>query len=512
MTTAHEPRTARTGRVPTWELRAAFARRLAAMYGREVPAYETLVEVTRAVNERVAARDGAAAERLGDLDRVTAERHGAIRVGTPRELARAGRVFAAFGMVPVGFYDLRDAGPATATGRVAGSPGGSGSVEGLRLTAASVPVVSTAFRPVERDELARNPFRVFTSMLVVDDPRYFDADTTARLRAFLGDRELFSPELLALADRAAAEGGLPGPDADALLERATAAFALSRTPVDRAWYRHLEAISAVAADIGGVSSTHLNHLTPRVLDIDALQAGMTARGIAMIDEIQGPPGWGGPDLLLRQTSFRALAEERVFREADGSVTTGALRVRFGEVEQRGIAPTPRGRALHDRLVAAVDERVAAGEDRTSAARDVWRAEVPRTERGLADAGLAFFTYRVRDRDVHAPIRADPRGAFAVAELVDAGVLVAEPVVYEDFLPRSAAGIFRSNLDADAVTDETRDVAREGPPYDLGRLSDVLGTPVHDPMDRYAAESAASLRAAGAALGITISAPTVEETR
>ena len=40
----------------------------------------------------------------------------------------------------------------------------------------------------------------------------------------------------------------------------------------------------------------------------------------------------------------------------------------------------------DRVLA--DERVAAGEDRASAARDVWRAEVPGTERGLADAGLA----------------------------------------------------------------------------------------------------------------------------
>jgi uncharacterized glyoxalase superfamily metalloenzyme YdcJ len=264
-----------------WELRAAFARRLAAMYGREVPAYETLVEVTREVNADVVARRGDAAQRLGDLHRVTAERHGAIRLGTPRELAQAGRIFAAFGMAPVGFYDLRDAGPG------------------------AVPVVSTAFRPVDRAELARNPFRVFTSMLVADDPRYFDADTTARLQAVLAGRVLFGPELLALADRATAEGGLPEREADELLTRATAAFALSRTPVDREWYARLERISSVAADIGGVDSTHLNHLTPRVLDIDALQARMTDRGIEMIDEIQGPPGWEGPDLLLRQTCARA---------------------------------------------------------------------------------------------------------------------------------------------------------------------------------------------------------------
>jgi uncharacterized glyoxalase superfamily metalloenzyme YdcJ len=457
--------------VTAWELRAAFARRLAAMYGREVPAYETLVEATREVNADVVARRGDAAQRLGDLHRVTAERHGAIRVGTPRELAQAGRIFAAFGMAPVGFYDLRDAGPG------------------------AVPVVSTAFRPVARDELARNPFRVFTSMLVVDDRRYFDADTQARLQAVLAGRVLFGPELLALADRAAAEGGLPEREADELLTRATAAFALSRTPVDREWYAHLERISSVAADIGGVDSTHLNHLTPRVLDIDALQARMTDRGIEMIDEIQGPPGWEGPDLLLRQTSFRALAEERTFREPDGTVRTGALRVRFGEVEQRGIAPTPRGRALYDRLVAAVDERVAAGEERGVAAPAVWRAGVPGTERELARQDLAFFTHRV------GPER--PVGSTAgVDALVDAGVLVPEPIVYEDFLPRSAAGIFRSNLAGTG----SRDALREGPPYDLGRLSDVLGAPVHDPMDLYAAEAAASLREAAATLGVSIRTP------
>ena len=40
--------------------------------------------------------------------------------------------------------------------------------------------------------------------------------------------------------------------------------------MDKAWYDHLETISSVAADIGGVASTHLNHLTPRVLDNDEL--------------------------------------------------------------------------------------------------------------------------------------------------------------------------------------------------------------------------------------------------
>src|SRR5690606_30572825 len=124
-------------------------------------------------NAEVLAELGSDAERYGSIDRVTAERHGAIRVGTPEELAQVARIFGACGMSPVGFYDLREANP-------------------------PIPVVSTAFRPIDRAELAANPFRVFTSMLVVDDRRFFDEDTEAKLREFLGSRELFGADLLAL--------------------------------------------------------------------------------------------------------------------------------------------------------------------------------------------------------------------------------------------------------------------------------------------------------------------------
>ena len=77
-------------------------------------------------------------------------------------------LFAAFGMYPVGFYDLREA-------------------------ASPVPVVSTAFRPVDAAELARNPFRVFTSMLASRDSRFFDTDLRARVDRFLQSRTLFDP-------------------------------------------------------------------------------------------------------------------------------------------------------------------------------------------------------------------------------------------------------------------------------------------------------------------------------
>ena len=455
--------------VEPWQLRARFARSLSEMYGREVPAYTTLVDVSREVNDAVVAARGADAERLGSLDRVTAERHGAIRLGTPRELAAVARIFGAMGMYPVGFYDLRDAAPTP------------------------VPVVSTAFRPVDAPQLARNPFRVFTSLLAVSDRRFFSAETARRLERFLDRRVLFSPELLALADRAEAADGLPAAEAERFVALATRSFELSREPIDEDWYRHLERISAVAADIGGVASTHVNHLTPRVLDIDELYARMQARGIAMIDAIQGPPRWDGPDVLLRQTSFRALAEPRAFRRADGSVHEAPVRVRFGEVEARGVALTAAGRALYDELSVEVAAAQAAqpAADRAAVAAGVWNERFPATERALAAADLAFFRYElVADR------RADGRRPPAdPAGLLDGGWVTAHPIVYEDFLPRSAAGIFQSNLGEGGA----HDAAAAGADLDAGWMAGVLGRDLADPISLYAAQRERSLQGVRRAL-------------
>jgi len=445
--------------VSTTALRASFAARLSSLYGQEVPAYTTLVEVSREVNERVLRRDGATAEQLGSIARVTSERHGAIRVGSARELSQVARIFGALGMHATGFYDLRDTSPTP------------------------LPVVSTAFRPLAREELAHNPFRVFTSMLVPEDRRFFDDDLGSRLQAFLAARQLFPDELLTLADRAQEHGELEPADADRFLDLATAAFALSTDPVDRAWYTELERVSGVAADIGGVRTTHINHLTPRVLDIDDLYAAMTDRGIDMIDAIQGPPRWDGPDVLLRQTSFRALSEARTFRGANGTLEQGSLRVRFGEVEARGVALSTHGSARYDQVVAAVDQAVAEDTDRSPAdvAAAVWSSSMPSTYRELERQGLAHFTYRLVDR---LPDGTPPRTR---EQLIDDGWVCIQPIVYEDFLPRSAAGIFSSNLSAETRVDDQQG----GAPYDADRMSAALERAVHEPQDAYTVEAAAS---------------------
>ncbi len=455
--------------VETSALRARFASALSAMYGREVPAYRTMLDVAGEVNEAVVAHR-ADAHRLGGIDRVTVERHGAIRVGTPTELCQVATIFAGFGMHPVGFYDLRDE------------------------SDSAVPVVSTAFRPVEARELGRNPFRVFTSMLTVDDRRFFTAELQQRLEKFLGHRTLFRLELLAAAERAITSGGLPEPEASEFVELAAAAFALSSEPVDRQWYTELERISAVAADIGGVTKTHINHLTPRVLDIDELYGRMKGRGLEMIDEIQGPPRWKGPDVLLRQTSFRALAEPRRFREPDGAVVDGRLSVRFGEVEARGIALTPTGRTRYDELMGRTDAVTQDGTSRQDAGERVWeRSTFPTTEAGLERQGLAYFTYRVSDS-----FRPDAlMSSSSLAELLRDEIVIADPIVYEDFLPRSAAGIFQSNLTDSGLKDNST----AGTKYDIDWLSDAIGQSISVPEELYRAQSEASLQAAVDQLGI-----------
>jgi uncharacterized glyoxalase superfamily metalloenzyme YdcJ len=197
-------------------------------------------------------------------------------------------------------------------------------------------------------------------------------------------------------------------------------------------------VSAVAADIAGIGSTHTNHLRPRVLDIDELYRQMTARGITMIDAIQGPPHTAAPQVLLRQRSFRALAEPRRFRLPDRTVSDGTLRVRFGEVEARGVALTRSGRQRYDAAMTGADPAA------------VWGQYLPSTDDELAAWGLAYY-----------------HGGDPV-----------KPVVYEDFLPASAAGIFRSNLDSDP---EGGDVDSG---YSVDWVAGAIGRHIHDPYALY----------------------------
>ena len=66
---------------------------------------------------------------------------------------------------------------------------------------------------------------------------------------------------------------------------------------------------------------------------------------------------------------------------------------------------------------------------------------------------------------------------AMDELISNGVLRIEPIVYEDFLPVSAAGIFHSNL-KDAQQGGYRESSNQDD------FEKALGAPVHDELELY----------------------------
>lgn len=145
------------------------------------------------------------------------------------------------------------------------------------------------------------------------------------------------------------------------------------------------------ADVVCFRGPHLNHLTPRILDIDAAQVEMPRRGVDAKSLIEGPPRRHHP-ILLRQTSFKALDESIVF--AGTSAVTGAHTARFGEIEQRGVALTRAGRALYDRLL----EQARSGDEAVSYLDRLTRAfeAFPDDLDAMRREGLAFFRYRIAE--------------------------------------------------------------------------------------------------------------------
>lgn len=438
------------------EIRAGFSAAMSAMYREEVPAYGTLVEIVEQINTQVLDRDdNALAMTPGeDTNRISAERHGAIRLGTPEELAMMGRVFAVMGMEPVGYYDL---------------------------SVASVPVHSTAFRPVGRDALAENPFRVFTSLLRLE--LIEDEALRAQAAATLARRKIFSDRTIALTEKAEAEGGLDAEDAADFVAEVLETFRWHpEACVDSTTFNALIAAHRLIADVVSFKGPHINHLTPRTLDIDAAQAEMVAGGLPAKAVVEGPPRRNCP-ILLRQTAFKALNESIRFPDGE-DWQEGRHTARFGEIEQRGVALTPKGRALYDRLLAEVREEILPAPDGSNAEEYVARLEAvftafPDSWRALHDQKLAYFKYGVGE------------GAATdgdLAALLDSGALTLSPIVYEDFLPVSAAGIFQSNLGDEARSDHQAASSRSS-------FEAALGKPVTNEFTLYEEMQAASHTAA-----------------
>jgi uncharacterized glyoxalase superfamily metalloenzyme YdcJ len=410
-------------------LRARFCQALSEMYKTEVPLYGDLVDlVWQADAEALALQTN---QQLGNTNtngsntinpdeilpaRNRVERHGAIRLGTARELSTIRRLFAIMGMVPVGYYDLSTAG---------------------------FPMHATAFRPRSREALAANPFRVFTTVLRME---LLSEGTRALAERALARRQIFSSRLMELIELNETKGTLSGEESEEFIAEGLETFRWhSRATVTLEEYHVLKSEHPLIADIVSFPSAHINHLTPRTIDIDLVQRMMRQRGMPAKERIEGPPRRVHP-ILLRQTSFKALEETVYFRDARGEWVRGSHTARFGEVEQRGYALTRKGCRLYDRILERVNREAAGEVDlKYEVIMKKCFEEFPDDLAQLQKQKLAYFCYRVTP--CAAASERDYQGVESVSlsQLIKANVLDYEPITYEDFLALSAGGIFNSNL-------------------------------------------------------------------
>jgi uncharacterized glyoxalase superfamily metalloenzyme YdcJ len=99
------------------------------------------------------------------------------------------------------------------------------------------------------------------------------------------------------------------------------------------------------------------------------------------------------------------------------------------------------------------------------------AEFPDSIEGIREQGLAYFRYFATEKG----LAAEGLGESSLEDLLRDGYVKAEPLVYEDFLPVSAAGIFQSNLGDSAQTHYGEHSNRQAFEQALGRSTiDELG--------------------------------------
>ncbi|VBB73809.1 Putative protein of unknown function [Podospora comata] len=456
-------------------LRTRFVQALSEMYRTEVPLYGKLVDVVNQVDTTTLQSRG---QSLNDLpSRFQLERHGAIRLGTQQEMRMISRLFAVMGMFPVGYYDLKMVG---------------------------FPLHGTAFRPQTEESLQKNPFRVFTTVLRPD--LISSPEVRKMATSILSTRQLFSSRLIELIDQAetSALANLTAEDANNLITKSLKIFKWhSRSSVPLETYLTLKKEHPMVADIVCFPSAHINHLTPRTLDIDAVQAGMISQGLPAKDHIEGPPK-RKCEILLRQTSFKALEERVTFAGDADHAVDGTHTARFGEVEQRGAAVTRKGRELYDALLAkAVGRSEKEDKDSDKVLKEVF-AEYPDDWEVLRREGLVYFRYRVAEDKVPVAGAHKLEGSVHMDRLLKEGVVTCEPITYEDFLPFSAAGIFTSNLggEKDGGTERKLQKTEEESKRSRVQLEGLLGRKIPSEIDLYNELQTDSVKECQALLGLS----------
>lgn len=430
---------------PKTSIRTDFTSAMSKMYRQEVPKYKDLYDLVQESNKQHKQRE------QEDLE---IERHGAIRLGSASELFNMRRLFAVMGMYPVDYYDLSVAG---------------------------IPVHSTAFRAIDNSSLNKAPFRIFTSLLRLD--LITDLALRKKAKKILLQREVFSESILGLINKSELSDGLSIDEAHDFVSEALEIFRWHQSStVEKEDYEALYAVHPLIADIVCFKGPHINHLTPATLNIDSVQKQLSKRKFQAKEVIEGPPKRACP-ILLRQTSFMALEEPVVYK--DGKF--GVHKARFGEVEERGIALAPKGRALYDKLL---EKARSNGEDYETKLKATFM-DFPDSYEELREQQLAYFEYSLTTKKVTKHM-----DKATVKSLIDDGYLTYKPITYQDFLPVSAAGIFQSNLVADK-----NQAIQQNP--NKAKFEKDLGVSVYNSFELYEAIQKSSLEQSMKQLGVAI---------
>jgi len=532
---------------------------LSAMFGKEVPLYDRSLLVNRECNKAVCALVGQLhrgfAVSDAQLDKTSSERHGAIRIGRADEYRWIARFFAAFAMEPHNFYDMTNVGsksqPIIATAfrsmvrpehRVFTSllmtdyfdPTTKARIDALLATRQVFS--ERAKELIERCEKQGGLSREDGDALIREGvDRIFKWTGKARdhgLYKDLGDAGFKIAADIACFEShhlnhltpntfcmdlytAAMKHALGEMDEAGFRMRAGLALGRLAKTADRDWLRlHFKHLSHAEIDSyqpGTVIDADVKRL------VDALVATFTKPVFALHtlkhagfkDFTEGPSE--DTPILLRQDAYKALTEPVQFRQADGTTVDTVHTARFGEIEERGYATTPKGRAMYDTCLAQAD--AAREKDPSLPKKDFAAYEAlyarpfapfPKTLPALLEQGLVYGRYAATPKGVAA------KGSLPTTDihaLVRDGFAQVEGLRYEDFLPVSAAGIFASNLNQYG----TKSTAATKPVYTQSQLEQVMGKAIVDSDVVYRGMQAASLLDTFAKLGVLDRVPASQRT-
>ena len=510
---------------------------LSRMFGQEVPLYDKSLAVNfhcnRALVDLLAIGFSGFSISDEELQATSRERHGAIRIGRRDEFRWITRYFACFGMKPHNYYDMTKIGeksqPVTATAfRSTTDPENRIFASLLRTDYFDREIGDRIDDLLSTRQIfssqARSLIERFEKQggLHADDAKRLIEEGTQHIFKWTGEargRDLYD-ELCAEGFKIAADIAcfsshhlnhltpntlcidlysdamkwrMGTIDRSEFLERADRTLAFLDGLADPDWlllhFRHLTHEQVDAFKRRLVDADHRREiLSTLVAELDVADLDLTLlphNGYK--DSTEGPDA--GTQVLLRQDAYRALTEPiRFIDEAppfDSSHTA-----RFGEIEERFYAVTPKGRTLYDECLAG---RTSASKVASSDDSNPFEP-FPRTLHGLFERGLVHAMFEPARAALDADVELSTTDLM---QLVKQGVLRCRGMRYEDFLPISAAGIFASNLDQYG-TDSTAD---HRPTYLREEFEEIVGCSIIDTVDAYRSLQARSILSAFTSLGM-----------